>query len=174
MTKHQWTLLRLGGSLSSKTTLYGIWQDGGDKSPRYTLAGGSSAHGSSARGTQRGFLMNYNERTGTFGRPTYFSYGNAPSLLTHFEGITAVQGGFHLVAQSSAQSVSLAFVPFNPGTGAFGTARWYPVNVMQSPVCSSGCSAVTGNTVYDSNVMGLYLQTGSPALHTYLATVPGR
>jgi CHRD domain len=174
MTKHQWTLLRLGGSLSSKTTLYGIWQDGGDKSPRYTLAGGSSAHGSSARGTQRAFLMNYNERTGTFGRPTYFSYGNAPSLLTHFEGITAVQGGFHLVAQSSAQSVSLAFVPFNPRTGAFGTARWHPVNVMQSPVCSSGCSAVTGNTVYDSNVMGLYLQTGSPALHTYLATVPGR
>src|SRR5581483_1127547 len=111
MTKHQWTLLRLGGSQSSKTTLYGIWQDGGDTSPRYTLAGGTSAHGSWARGTQRAFLMNYNERTGTFGEPTYFTYGNAPSLLTHFEGITAVPGGFHLVTQSSAQSVSLAFVP---------------------------------------------------------------
>ncbi len=73
MARHRWTLLRLGGSLSGKTTLYGIWQDGGDASPRYTLAGGSSAHGSSARGPQRAFLMNYNERTGAFGRPSYFT-----------------------------------------------------------------------------------------------------
>ena len=29
MASHRWTLLRLGGSLSSKTTLYGIWQTGG-------------------------------------------------------------------------------------------------------------------------------------------------
>ena len=62
MTKRRWTLLRMHGSLSTKTTLYGIWQDGGPQSPRYTLAGGSSA-----RGGQRGFLINYNERTGAFG-----------------------------------------------------------------------------------------------------------
>jgi hypothetical protein len=74
MTRHRWTLLRLGGSLSSKTTLYAIWQDGGQGSPNYTLAGGTSAHGSSARGPQRGFLMNYSERTGKFGRPKYFTY----------------------------------------------------------------------------------------------------
>ena len=29
MARHQWTLLRLGGTLSSQTTLYGIWQDAG-------------------------------------------------------------------------------------------------------------------------------------------------
>ena len=29
MARQRWTLLRLGGSLSSKTTLYGIWQNGG-------------------------------------------------------------------------------------------------------------------------------------------------
>ena len=40
MSRHQWTLLDLGGSRSSRTTLYGIWQDGGDKSPIYALAGG--------------------------------------------------------------------------------------------------------------------------------------
>jgi hypothetical protein len=174
MTRRQWTLLRLGGSLSSKTTLYGIWQDGGNKSPRYTLAGGSSAHGSSARGNQRAFLMNYNERTGTFGRPRYFSYGNTRRLFTHFEGITAVQGGFNLVAQSSAQSVSMAFVPVNPSNGAFGTARWYPVNVTKSAVCSGGCSTVTGDTVYQNQVMGLYVPTGPADLHTYLAAVSGR
>ena len=108
ITKHRWTLLRLGGSMSSKTTLYGIWQTGGPASPDYTLAGGSSAHGSSARGNQRAFIMNYNERTGTFGRPRYYTYGNAPALATHFDGITAVPGGFNLVAISSAVAASMA------------------------------------------------------------------
>ena len=64
ITKRQWTLIQMHGSLSTKTSLYGIWQDGGPGSPHYTLAGGSSA-----RGLQRGFLINYNERTGAFGRP---------------------------------------------------------------------------------------------------------
>ena len=48
--------------------------------------------------------MNYNERTGRFGTPKYYSYGNAPALVTHFDGITAVPGGFNLVAISSAQA----------------------------------------------------------------------
>ena len=80
MSTHLWTLLRLGGSMSSATTLYGIWQNGGPGSPNYTLAGGSSAHGSSL-GTQRAFLMNYNERTGVFGPPRFYSYGNAPAAV---------------------------------------------------------------------------------------------
>jgi CHRD domain len=173
MTRHQWTLLRLGGSLSSKTTLYAIWQDGGQGSTNYTLAGGTSAHGSSARGPQRGFLMNYSERTGKFGRPGYFTYGNRPGLVTHFEGITAVPGGFHLAALSSAQGTSMAFVPVSARTGAFGTARWFPVDVATSALCSDGCSVVTANTVYRNRVMGLYVPKGSADLHTYLAAVSG-
>ena len=35
--------------------------------------------------------MNYNERTGRFGAPTYYSYGNHPAAVTHFEGITAAR-----------------------------------------------------------------------------------
>ncbi len=169
MTRHQWTLLELGGSLSNETTLYGIWQDGGDGSPKYTLAGGSSA-----RGTQQGFLMNYNERTGTFGKPKYYSYGNHPALFTHFDGITAVPGGFNLVAIGSAQAASVAFIPVNARNGSFGTARWYPVNVATSPLCSGGCIIVTGNTVYRNRVMGLYIPANSIAINTYLATVPRR
>jgi hypothetical protein len=169
MTKRQWTLLRLGGSLSSETTLYGIWQNGGDKSPNYTLAGGSSA-----RGAQQGILMNYNERTGVFGRPKYFSYGNAPTPVTHFEGITAVPGGFDLVALSSAQSVSMAFIPVHAHSGSVGTAKWYPVKVAASSLCTGGCIVTTGNAVYRNRVMGLYIPTNSVALHTYLATVPRR
>ena len=172
VTRHQWTLLRLGGSLSSKTTLYGIWQNGGPASPDYTLAGGSSAHGSSPRGNQRAFVMNYNERTGAFGKPKYYTYGNAPALVTHFEGITAVPGGFNLVAVSSAEAASMAFVPV---TGRFfGRATWYPIDVAASPLCPGGCSVVTGNTVYKNRVMGLYVQAGSPTAHTYLASVSTR
>jgi hypothetical protein len=172
VTRHQWTLLRLGGSLSSKTTLYGIWQNGGPASPDYTLAGGSSAHGSSPRGNQRAFLMNYNERTGAFGKPKYYTYGNAPALVTHFEGITAVPGGFNLVAVSSAEAASMAFVPV---TGrSLGRTTWYPINVAVSPLCPGGCSVVTGNTVYKNRVMGLYVQAGSPTAHTYLASVSTR
>ena len=178
MTTHQWTLLQLGGSLASGTTLYGISQNGGPGSPNYTLAGGSSAHGSSLR-TQRAFLMNYNERTGHFGPPRFYSYGNAPARLTHFDGITAVPGGFNLATISSAQASSMAFVPATRGAWPlFGRATWYPIDVADSSVCQpAGCSMVTGNTVYQNQVMGLYVsnappgnvQGGTPG--TYLATV---
>jgi len=169
ISTHQWTLLQLGGSLASGTTLYGIWQNGGPGSPDYTLAGGSSAHGSSPGGNQRAFLMNYNERTGTFGKPAYYSYGNAPALFTHFDGITAVPGGFNLVAISSAQASSMAFVPVTGRHKAFGRATWYPIPVGTSPLCSGDCSMVTGNTVFQNQVMGLYV---SDVPRTYLATVP--
>jgi len=169
MARHRWTLLALGGSLSSATTLYGIWQDGGERSARYTLAGGSSA-----RGIQRAFLMNYNERTGAFGRPKYFSYGNAPALLTHFDGITAVRGGFNLVAISSAQWASMAFIPVKARGRSFGRAKWYPIHVTTSSLCSGGCSIVTGNTVFKNHVMGIYIRTGSTDVNTYLANVSSR
>ena len=171
MSTHLWTLLRLGGSMSSATTLYGIWQNGGPGSPNYTLAGGSSAHGSSL-GTQRAFLMNYNERTGVFGPPTFYSYGNAPAAVTHFDGITKVQGGFNVVAVSSAQPSSMAFIPATGGDWpSFGTATWYPIDVGASPLCSGNCGKVTGNTVYQNQVMGLYTASDSIP-RTYLATVP--
>jgi hypothetical protein len=169
MSRRQWTLLRLGGSQSSQTTLYGIWQDGGPRSAIYTLAGGSRASGA-----KRGFLMNYNERTRAFGRPRYFSYGNRPTLATHFEGITAVPGGFHVVAISSAQQASMAFIPARARRGRFGAARWYPANVAASPLCPGGCGVVTGNTVYRNHIMGLYIPAGTTGLHSYLATFAGR
>jgi len=169
LIRHRWTLLQMNGSLSTQTTLYGIWQDGGNKSDNYTLAGGSSASGS-----QMGLLMSYNDRTGKVGRPRYYSYRNASARYTHFEGITAVPGGFNIVAESSAQSSSLAFIPFNARTRTYGTARWYPADVAASPLCASGCGFISGDTVYQDSVMGLYIPTGSTKANTYLAPVHGR
>lgn len=68
----------------------------------------------------------------------------------------------------------MAFIPVNPRNESFGTATWYSVNVTQSTLCSSGCSLVTGNTIYHNQVMGLYLPTGSMLPGTYLATIAGR
>jgi hypothetical protein len=172
MSTRQWTLLQLGGSLASGTTLYGIWQNGGPGSPNYTLAGGSFAHGSSPHGNMRAFLMNYNERTGVFGTPRFYNYGNTPQLFTHFDGITAVPGGFNLATISSAQASSMAFVPATDGDWpTFGQATWYPIDVAASRLCSpDGCSMVTANTVFQNKVMGLYVHDSIPG--TYLATVP--
>src|SRR5262249_35975367 len=167
ITSHRWTLLRLGGSLSSETTLYGIWQDGGPASPVYTLAGASSAPGN-----QRGLLTNYNEPPGVFGKPAYYSYGNAPALVTHFQGITAVPGGFNLVAGSSAETASLAFVPFRGPRRSFCSATWYPIDVKTSSLFP--CNFASGDTVYKNRVMGLYIPAGSAADHTYLAIVSRR
>jgi hypothetical protein len=165
ITRRQWTLIQMHGSLSTKTTLYGIWQDGGPRSPRYTLAGGSSA-----RGGQRGFLINYNERTGAFGRPAFYTYNNKPAIFTHFEGITAVRGGFNLVGMGLGRSPALAFVPVRGRS--FGRARWHQANVGGSGLCP--CSAITGNTVWRNHIMGLFVPNSSPAPHTYLATVRAR
>jgi hypothetical protein len=182
MATGQWTLLQLGGSLASGTTLYGIWQNGGPGSPDYTLAGGSSAHLSSLR-TQRAFLMNYNERTGRFGPPRFYRYGNAPAALTHFDGITAVPGGFNLATISSARQSSTALQPsmaFVPATGGnwplFGRATWYPIDVAGNSLCtdSGGCSMVTANTVYQNQMMELYVQQSGSVPGTYLATVRTR
>jgi len=168
MTRRQWTLLRMHGSLSTKSTFYGIWQDGGPHSPRFTLVGGSFASGH-----KRGFLMTYNEVTGAFGRPAFYSFGNRRALVTHFEGITAVPGGFHVVAVSSRHLASMAFIPVLAG-GSFGTARWYPVQLRASALCAAGCSVFTGNTVYQNKVMGLYLAKGAAAPSTYLADIATR
>ena len=172
MTTHRWTLLKLGGSTSNGTTLYGIWQDGGGRSPNYTLAGGTSVR-RHPKVLQRAFLLNYNERTGAFGARRYFSYRNKPTLLTHFEGITRVPGGFNVVAQTANDQAGMGFIAVNR-RGAFGPARWFSVGVSTSSLCSGGCSVVTGNTVYRNHVMGIYIPTSTNTPSSYLETFSAR
>jgi hypothetical protein len=64
----------------------------------------------------------------------------------------------------------MAFVPVTGRHKAFGRATWYPIPVAGSSLCSTGCSMVTGNTVFENQVMGLYAPSDS-APGTYLATV---
>ncbi len=164
LATRRWTLLALHGSQSTQSTFYGIWRDGGPGSPEYTLAGGSAASGH-----KTALLISYNERTGEFGPPHYYRFGNGRAAVTHFEGITRVPGGFNLVAMSSAQIASMAFIPLDSRAGRLGAARWYPVRTASSILCSAGCSAVTGNTVYQNQVMGLYKPKKATLPGTYLA-----
>jgi hypothetical protein len=172
MRTHRWTLLKLGGRTSNGTTLYGIWQNGGERSPNYTLAGGTSVR-QHPKVLQRAFLMNYNERTGVFGARRYFSYRNKPTLLTHFEGITGVPGGFNVVAQTANDQEGLGFIGVDRH-GAFGPARWFAVGVRTSSLCAGGCSFVTGNTVYRNQVMGIYIPTATKIPSSYLETFSAR
>jgi parallel beta-helix repeat protein len=68
----------------------------------------------------------------------------------------------------------MAFIPDKEHGKFFGRATWYPIPVTQSLLCSAGCSQVTGNTVYQNRVMGIYLQSSSPEVNSYLAIVPRR
>ena len=63
-----------------------------------------------------------------------------------------------------------------------GQATWYPIDVADSDLCTNasamGCSKVTANTVYQNQVMGLYVQQQQPdsgppvsVPGTYLAAV---
>ncbi len=169
---HRWTLLKLGGSTSNGTTLYGVWQNGGERSSNYTVAGGTSVR-QHPKVLQRAFLMNYNERTGAFGARRYFSYRNKPTLLTHFEGITAVPGGFNVVAQTANDQEGMGFIAVNR-RGAFGPARWFAVGVRTSSLCAGGCSFVTGNTVYRNQVMGIYIPNATNIPSSYLETFSAR
>jgi hypothetical protein len=94
-----------------------------------------------------------------------------------------VPGGFNLATISSAQQSSMAFVPTTGGNWPlFGRATWYPIDVAHGSLCTTppatSCSMVTANTVYQNQVMGLYVQqqqsdSGSVSVPgTYLATVP--
>ncbi|QEH38774.1 hypothetical protein OJF2_73800 [Aquisphaera giovannonii] len=145
------------------TTIYGVWQDGGPSSSHYTIVGGFSDN---VRGA-KAFIENYDAATGVFSRFRSYSFNNRPSIVTHFEGISAVQGGFSIAATAaggrSNNGASYAFIPVR-GNGSFGPARWVAIknNVNGTPT--------TGDTVIDNSVMGIY-PAGSAGASSYIATV---
>jgi hypothetical protein len=145
------------------TTLYGVWQDGGSSSSLYTIVGGYSknVHGA------RAFIEDYNAATGQFSNLRSYSFNNRPSIVTHFEGISAVTGGFSISATElsprSISGASYAFIPVKKN-GSFGTARWVAMtnNVNHAPT--------TGDTVINYSVMGIY-PAGSGDASSYISTV---
>ena len=169
MATNRWTLMDINGK-RNQTTLYGVWQDGGDGSTTYTLAGGSI---NPSNGKKEAFLVNYDAATGVFGTPDFLSFNNTSTIDTHFEGITGVANGFNLVALSTSPSVSMANVPYDGGTQTFGAATWFPVGAITSAMCSNNghCATVTGNSVFENTVMGIYVPLSGTGPATYIGTL---
>jgi hypothetical protein len=140
------------------TTIYGVWQDGGPGSTQYTMVGGYS----DVVNGGKGYIVNYDAQSQQFANFTTEDFDNDPSFITHFEGISAVPGGFSL-ASTTLQGAGLAFVPQNLD-GSFGTAVWTAVNNNFDP-----SAPTTGDTVIDSTILGIYTGTGGAT--SYL-TVP--
>jgi hypothetical protein len=171
------------GSLNKFTTIYGVWQIGGQDSSLYALAGGTGQPGE--RTGEKGFVVTYNASTGQFGTPSYYTAQNTGEN-THFEGITPSLGGFSLTGESLTSQGTKNFAIFVPtfvpllpfrqnvDTIRYGSAVWAPIDVKASPVCSAGCLFTSADTIYRNKVMGLFLPDGQNRPLTYLATLTGR
>lgn len=137
---------------SYSTTLYGIWQNGGQFSQSYTIIGGTS----NSPVKDNAFIVNYNYTTNSYSNFTEYSYNGNSSYDTHFEGITGVPGGFALAAvQVLGEDVgsSLVYIPVDKEDGSFGQAQWYTTTNTVNGL------PTTGDTVLDFTLLGIY-QTG--------------
>lgn len=187
----QFTLLGSNGdpfrALNNFNTIYGIWQNGGQRSHLYTLAGGTGRL--AEEDGQQGFIVTYDASTGQYGTPRY--YDLAPGADTHFEGITKVFGGFSLAGEALAggggTTKFAAFVPSsgpvlpfrrNVDTIRYGSAVWAPIDFTnpKSSVCSADgdCSLKTANTIYQNKLMGVFIKDGLSYPQTYLAKFIGK
>lgn len=158
------------GKVAKLITAYGIWQHGID-STHYTIAGGLYDHD---RALNVGYLVDYNLDTNKTSHLKMFKYDKAPSLITHFEGITKygeeiTEFGprrYSLAAmgdQDAANTgVAFAIVERQPD-GSFGPAKWEEINVANS----SGIT--TGNTVLTNNLYGVY--TTGNGIQSYVAVI---
>ncbi|MFY8216738.1 MAG: hypothetical protein ACOVMP_09095 [Chthoniobacterales bacterium] len=152
-------------SIGQEASLYGVWHSGGTD---YVLAGGAQNPG--AGDVNQAFLANYNSTSGLITGLTYYTFNNLGGAISHFEGITAVEGGYNLIStvsdngDGSAIGAALAFVSvaggvFNP------TAVWTAIDYPSSDL-------TTGNTVYQDVGIGVYAMAGSPNVSTYTAVIP--
>jgi len=153
IAEDSWTLFNLGG-MANMTSAYGIWQNG-IGSDSYTIVGGSQHEG-----INKGYLINYNTTSHSFGDAVYYDYGIG---VTHFEGITGVDGGYNLIA-TTEDGATFGFVPSDGDT--YGTITWTVLNV-------PGSTLMTANTIVDNIAIGVYSTAATePDIQTYTATVP--
>jgi parallel beta-helix repeat protein len=157
MATGAWTIFNAPfGGTNQLTTAYGVWQNGIGSSS-YTIAGGSNQ----GTGVNQGYLVNYNSTTGAFSNLRYYTIDDRPGVLTHFDGITAVPGGFNLVALGLRSA--FASIKVN-ADGSFSNAEWTAIDV-------PGSSLTTVNSVFQNIAMGIYAVPSSGGVATYTAAV---
>lgn len=145
------------GGTRQATTAYGIWQNG-EGSSSYTIVGGSK-HGI---GANQAYVANYDAVTKQFSNIKYYTFEGRPEAITHFEGITAVPGGFNLIATTD-KGASFASITRHDD-GSFSDAQWTLNNVV-------GADLTTGNSVFQNIVMGIYELKNVSGVNTYSTVI---
>lgn len=150
-----------GGQL---TSLYGVWQNGVG-STSYTLVGGTAA----PLGLTRALVVNYDSASTNFsGQAEYVISPGA--VVSHFEGITAADGGFNVVGMTAVATNS-------PSTGEwFGfiatNGSGFSTNVEWTSLFYPDSETTTANTVYGNYAMGVFGASGAGGEQPYVATIP--
>jgi parallel beta-helix repeat protein len=160
------------GSLSN--TAYGIWYNGGTS---YTICGGYSTSvvnnfDDQSRPIGKGYLVDYDSKTGAFSHWTSFDYPNGINFVTHFEGISSVEKGVYTLNADSVQAGSSnpaqgSWVTVRRNTdGSFGNAVWVDLN---DPNYPSSSGITSSNSVYGNQVVGIVIGQGT--LASFQATI---
>jgi hypothetical protein len=154
-------------NIGTGASLYGVWHVGGDN---YVIAGG--ARNPNEGNASQAFLANYDASTQTLSDETFYTFLGIDGVYNHFEGVTAVEGGYSLIATVTGPTgdqmpigSALAFVAVD-NEGVFAsTAEWVPLNFPDATI-------TTGNTVYWNVGMGVYETSEGGGTHSYTAAVP--
>jgi hypothetical protein len=146
-------------------TAYGIWQNGGDRS-LYTICGGYKSGG----GLNQGFLLDYDGKTGAISNLASYSYNDRPGIVTHFEGIADIAGGYAMAATTDSGAAYAVIA--RRADGSFDTAKWLAI------ADPASASISTGNSVLENNLIGIYTMPKSSndqngGIQSYVATVAG-
>lgn len=146
------------------TSLYGVWQNGIGGSS-YTLVGGAAE----PLGLTKALIVNYDAVTGNFTNLT--EYVIAPgAFVSHFEGITATEGGFNVVGMTAAATNG-------PSTGEwFGfiatNGSGFDTNVVWTSLFYPTSTVTTANTVYGNYAIGVFAASGVAGEQPFVATIP--
>lgn len=107
------------------------------------------------------FLVDYNSETKQTSNLKSFSYKNETvlSIITHFEGITiSKKGGYNMPSDwvtVNGEKNGASFVSVSRNSdGSFGEANWIDIDFPDSSVTSA-------NTVYQNNILGIYVVVNS-------------
>lgn len=132
------------GSLS--ITAYGIWRN---SKHHYTICGGFSNRISS--GLHIAYLTDFHSKRNEFTNWTSYRYNNSKDIITHFEGISYVNGKYSLAADATVDGKEVASIAYikRKEDGTFSRkAKWTQISVPNKTTTSA--NSIAGTTVIGS------------------------
>lgn len=146
-------------------TAYGIWQNSKN---HYTIAGGYF----NVPGAEGGYLVDWDNKKKKFYNWTEFYFNNDPirSVVTHFDGISGINGGRKYtltgdyVSVNDPQPKALFAVVKRTNCGFLQKAKW-------STIEYPGSNATSGNSVAKDVVIGVYTLPNSTTVNGYISYI---